>query len=204
MKGNIKKLAVLVIIAAIAMFIPVAMTPVDVNAWNILGNYAFTGSNQCLVAPFGFDSNLNANPPPGSPAGTPGVWVTDLQSWEGSYRFHYNGTGEVNIIDHDFGATPGAGGSVSIYWKFNYTVAAGGRITFTSVPDTYKGLWLTGPMKGTPVYLVIPGSWDGVVSEDGNNIIVTWGAPLILYLADSNYTPIGVQLICNGSFVLIR
>jgi len=67
MKGNIKKLAVLVIITAIAMFIPVATTPVDVNAWNILGNYAFTGSNQCLVAPFGFDSNLNANPPRAPP-----------------------------------------------------------------------------------------------------------------------------------------
>jgi hypothetical protein len=205
MKGNIKKLAVFVIIAPIAMFMTVATASAQDQVWNsIQGNYAFTGSNTCLVAPFGFDSSFRANPPPGSPPGTSGVWVTDFQSWEGSYRFYYNGTGELNILDHDFGATPGAAGSVSIYWKFNYTVTDNGKITFTLVPNTYKGLWLTGPMKGTPVYLVIPGSWDGAVSPYGNTITVTWGAPLILYLADSTYTPIGVQLICDGSFVLIR
>ena len=140
MKGNIKKLAVFVSIAAIALFIMAVMASADDHVWHtIQGNYAFTGSNTCLVAPFGFDSSFRANPPPNSPPGTNGVWVTDFQSWEGSYRFYYDGTGEINIIDHDFGATPGAAGSVSIYWKFNYTVTDNGKITFTLVPHTYKG-----------------------------------------------------------------
>ena len=205
MKGNIKKLFVFVMIATIAMFTAVATTSADSQVWNsIQGNYAFTGSNTCLVAPFGFNSNLQANPPPGSPPGTSGVWVTDFQSWEGSYRFYYNGTGELNILDHDFGATPGAAGSVSIYWKFNYTVTDNGKITFTLVPNTYKSLWLTGPLTGTASYANVQGSWDGAVSPDGKTIIITWGTPLIFYLTDSTYTPTGLQLIPLGMFVLIR
>ena len=203
--GSVKKLTVFGMIAAIAMITVVAMVSADGQVWHtIQGTYAVTGSNSCLAAPFGFNSSLQANPPPGSPPGTSGVWGTSTETWEGSYKFYYNGTGEINIIDHDFGAIPGAGGSLSIYFKFNYTVTDNGKITFTLVPNTYKGLWLTGPNTGQPQTLVILGSWDGAVSPDGNIINVTWGAPLILYIADSTYTPIGVQLICNGTFVLIR
>ena len=205
MKGNIKKLAVLVIIPVLALFIMAAMVSAGGQVqYTIQGTFAFTGSNTDLIAPFGFNSSLQANPPPGSPPGTSGVWATVFETWEGSYMFYPNGTGEVNNISHIFGVIPGAGGSLSAYWKFNYTVTDNEKITFTLVPNTYKALWLTGPMTGKPSYANVQGSWDGAVSPDGKTIIVTWGAPLIFYFTDSSYIPTGAQLIPLGTFVLIR
>jgi len=192
-----KKLAVVVMMIAIATFMTAAMASADDHdGWGIHGKYAVTGSNNCLAAPNGFDSNLTA---------IGGVSGTSAESWEGTYTFMPGGKGELDVIDHDAGAIPGSGGSLSIHWDFHYTVKDGGRITFTEVPGSYIGKWLTGPAAGFGQYLGIEGSWKGVISPDGNQIHVTWGAPLILELLDAQGgAPVGLQLICNGSFVLFR
>ena len=57
MKGNIKRLAVLVIITVIATFV-MAATVTAGSPIDITGQYAATGSGTCFVAPFGFDDNL--------------------------------------------------------------------------------------------------------------------------------------------------
>jgi hypothetical protein len=192
-----KKLTVVVMMAAMATFMVAAMASADDHEWRTIhGKYAFTGSNACLAAPFGFDSNLTA---------INGVSGTSAESWEGHYTFMPRGKGMLDVVVHDVGGIPGSGGSLSVQWEFHYTVKDGGRITFTEVPGSYIGKWLTGPMAGAGQYLGIEGSWDGVISPDGNHIHVTWGAPLILDILNAQGgSPIGVQLICNGSFVLFR
>ena len=209
MKGNIKKLAVLVIIIAMASFMVAAMaTADDREGRTIHGKYAVTGSNACMAAFFGFDSDLQPNPiPPDAPPGTPASAPFDNQTWEGEYTFKHSGKGAIEVTAHNVGVSPpfGGGGSLSIHWDFNYTVDPGGKITFTLVPGSYVGQWLTGTLKGQGVFHDISDSWHGVISPDGNHILVTWGAPLILPMLDSqggNRT--GVELICNGSFVLFR
>jgi hypothetical protein len=199
MKGNIKKLAVLVIITAMAPFIMAAMASAhDHEGRTIHGTYAFTGSNTCLAAFLGFDSTLQ----PIDGASAP----INAQSWEGTYTFKRGGTGALDALAHDVGVSPpgGGGGSVSIHWEFNYTVDPGGKITFTLVPGSYIAEWLTGTLKGQKLGHEF-GSWNGVISPDGNHILVTWGAPLILYILDpQGGEPTGVQLICNGSFSSFR
>jgi hypothetical protein len=200
MKGNIKKLAVILMIAAMAIFMAMATA----SAWwpfrnAISGEYAVTGKNSCLAAfPPGFDPKTLQAPENG---------YTDIsaESWEGVYKFKSNGTGTMDIVNHDVGANPGAGGSMSIHWDFHYTVEDGGKITFTLDFGSYIGKWLTGPQAGQEAFLDTDDSWNGVISPDGNHMFVTWGAPLILHVLDSQRgNRVGVQLICNGSFVLFR
>ena len=72
MKGNIKRPALLVIIAAIAMLITVGM------AWakskTIQGDYAFTGSGTNLIAILGFNDSLQPN------GGAAGPWFIAIIS----------------------------------------------------------------------------------------------------------------------------
>ena len=200
MKGNIKKLAVFVMIAAMAVFAAMATASAFDDEWShtIRGKWAFTGFHACLTAfPPGFDADL-------SPLN--GSAPINSQSWLGEYTFKHSG-GALDAVAHDVGASqPGSGGgSVSVHWEFNYTVKNDGKITFTLVPGSYIATWLTGTQAGQPAYFDFPGSWDGVISPDGNHMFLTWGAPLILYLLDSQGgNRIGVQIICNGSFVLFR
>jgi hypothetical protein len=210
MKGNIKNLAVLVIIGGIAMFVMASIASVDGHDWSngIRGKWAVTGSNSCLSAPFGFNAFLMANPDPTCTASScPPVYSAgSAQSWEGTYTFHGGGNGEVDVVAHDVMAIPGAGFLIHVTWRFNYTVSSDGKITFTMVKGSYIGQFLAGPATGAMVYLDTPDSWDGVISPDWNHMLVTSGAPSILYFSDpgGNYLPNGQQLICNGSFVLFR
>jgi hypothetical protein len=197
MKRHIKTLTVLVIMIAIAPLMLAAIASADGQAGGTIeGEYAVTGSNACLLAPFGFNANLIA---------INGVSATSAQTWEGVYTFTRNGDGEVDVLVHAIGtpAAPGSGGSLSVHWEFQYTVNEGGRITFTLVPGTYIGKWLTGPLAGAVFYEKF-GSIDGVISPNGKQMIVTWGAPVILYAIDANGNLLGPQLLCNGSFVLLR
>ena len=201
MRASMKKLAVFVVVFSIAMFMAVATASARGKcSKTIQGKFAVTGSNACLTAfpPGGFDEFLQP---------TTGSAPINMQSWEGVYTFKHSGKGTLDVVAHDVGVSPpnGGGGSVSVYWEFNYTMNPDGTIKFTLVPGSYIGEWLTGTQAGEFVYLDIKDSWGGVISPDGNNIFVTWGAPLILYLLDSKGgEPVGVQLICNGSFVLFR
>jgi hypothetical protein len=191
-----KKLAVVVMMIAIATFMAAAMASADDHdGWGIHGIYAFTGSNGCLAAPFGFNSSLTA---------INGVSGFDFQTWEGTYTFERNGTGMLQVLFHDVGATPNAGGSGKIEWKFTYTVTDEGKITFT-IPGAYSGQWLTGPMAPGTIEFIVTGSNNGVISPDGKQILVTWGAPQMQINAGAQPFPgADLQLICNGSFVLFR
>ena len=61
MKDNIKKLAVFVMIIALAIFMAVATASADRQKYRktLHGEYAFTGSGACTLAPTGFNAILS-------------------------------------------------------------------------------------------------------------------------------------------------
>ena len=176
MKGNSKKLAVFVMIAAIAMFTAVAMALADDHQWKhgIQGDYAVTGTNTCLVAPTGFTSTFMPS--------TTGLWVIFQGYIEGIYTFHPDGTGSFTSTVHGtMQAGPAAGGGVSASesswgYDFTYTVTDDGVITFKVVPCA-GGPGLN--PASAPTYNN-DGPHDGVISPDGENLNVTCGVPGLL------------------------
>jgi hypothetical protein len=189
MKSNMKKLVVFGIIAAIAMLTAVSTASAGWNLWKyiILGDYAVTGANQCVLATAGF-----MNPAPGvfTPNSNPGAFQISNGFIEGVYTFHVDGTGTFTGLAHTntypalglYSPTSALG---ELTYAFTYTVSDGGVITFkqggacsyTSCSPIVAGNCTA----AAPTYLQgIPEF--GVVSPDGMNLSVTCGVPVILSL----------------------
>jgi hypothetical protein len=192
MKGNIKKLALFVMIAAIAMFATTATAWDQGNYWNhlIQGDYAVTGFNNCLFGIGNFSED----------AGT--FYLTDLQyqtllqngfgalegilTFDGHGNGSYKGWNYVNMVPAlpppppatPLGPAQASLSQVNI--KFKYTVGEGGKITFITRDCDYV---LCGPVDGgtclgSNTYFSIP-NYYGVISPDGMNINITLGPPIL-------------------------
>ncbi len=187
MKGNSKRLAAFVIIAAIPMYSAAAMAFGDNHwfpqTWNpgIEGKYAFAGVDFCFFAPGGFTDQFLLLPSIESA----GLWQASTGKWEGFYVFHRDGTGEYHAKGGHFNipgpATPNpfvAGvGTANLDFKFTYTLDKG-KITFTYVMGSWVGKAVYDPtMAGQDEYLMVTEPWYGRISPDGNNLIVTYGIP---------------------------
>jgi len=205
MKGNVKRLAVLVIIVAIAMFTVVAMASADNHRGKktIQGEYAITGSGNCLVAINGFNDKLQPND------GANGMWVWGPLTYdEGFFTFNKDGTGSFTATFHAFDAwspffagTPPDTGAANEVWDFTYTMTDNVNITITYVKGTYELDFTSGPNVGTPLgksYIILP-PVKGVISPDEKILYASWGAPAIMNVtADKeNKISTGVQGICN-------
>jgi hypothetical protein len=213
MNGNIRKMAVFVIVAAIAMITVVAMASAgDIQGrTSIQGQDYFIGAGPCLLAPGGFNSMLQPN------TGKDGPWAMTDATWEGVYSFKPNGEGTFHAIyrvvdmpslkwppaapgeeQPTLGSVPNAG-AAEISWKFSYTLSEKGRITFQYETGTYSGIWSYGPQAGAPLYLKISGPYYGVLSPEGNNIVVTWGVPLQLMVTLDPTNQIDMfPILCNA------
>ena len=203
MKGNINKLAVFVMIAAIMMFTVVTMPSANEhNRKNTFhGEYAVTGTGSCLVAIAGFDASRQPN------GGATGPWFWGAMTLDdGVYTFNKDGSGSVKITLHEtdlyssgMGAPPGVGTATEKY-NFTYTMD-NGKITFTYVTGSYEADWTDGPSANTQLYLILP-PWNGELSPNGKILYASFRSPNILDItADkANTTPVGVQAICNIVF----
>ena len=195
MKGNIKKLALVVIIAVIPMLIAVATA--SAAGETIHGKYAIAGYNISLVAILGFNDSLQAN------GGAGGPWFLASSTWSGVLTFNKDGTGSftgifggLTVYSSAIGAPPdGVAGNLS--WGFTYTID-NGNITFTYVKGTLEEDFTSGPnappSPNSKGYINITQPWDGVISSDGKIIALFWG-PLIADVTSdkANTTPTGVQ-----------
>jgi len=207
MKGNIKKLAVFVMIATIALFIMVTMVSADDNRGknHFQGEYAFNAEGACLFAAGGFLDDFQPK------LGPAGVWQLGPNLWEGTYTFNKDGTGVmsalhrfVNLQGPNFPPPPPTPsiGLASISWGFTYTVDKG-VITFTYMPGTFVATYILGPPAGSVIYAKITEPWTGRISPDGKNILVSFGVPSIMIptMDQANTTPFPpnqyVELGCN-------
>jgi hypothetical protein len=214
MKGNTKRLAVLVIITVIATFMMAATVTAEWRKHRFIqAQYAATGSGTCLVAPFGFDGTLV---PKSEVLGGPSRYMLMTFTMEGVFTFHRDGTGHIvrptaPTVLHSLSLPPPPPPPLVVpppppypsaldsedSLDFTYEVGHDGSITLTQVPGSHSGSFTSGPMAGFS-YANENRNWWGTVSPDGKTIILNSGFPDIITSDDS------VEgIICNGSAVLI-
>ncbi len=200
MKGNIKKLVLLMIITAIASFIFAAkVKAAEPYPLAIQGRYAATGSGTCFVAPLGFNGDLAPNA---------GIYMLMTFTMEGVFTFYRDGTGHIErphcptVIHYPpppFVSSPFAGDSKDSS-DFTYDVERDGSITLTQVPGSHSGEFTSGPLVAIVGQYHNEGrNWRGTVSPDGKTIILNGGLPDII----TSPPPNGENIICNTSAVLI-
>ena len=204
MRGNIKKQAVLVTIAIMALFIMADMA----SAWpprhhGIQGQYAATGGGVVLLAPFGFNPNL-----------TPinNVGIINWTSREGVFTFKHHGTGSATSLERTVTSpyqipgnpptsVPASAGSWVDSFDFTYTVTHDGKITITPDSGTYTSEWKTGPSSG--IHYIEGASFEGTITPDGKTITLNGGAPEVRTLTPPIFPPSLLQTIYNSHTILI-
>ena len=222
MRGNTKKLAVLVIITAMMPFIMADVASAEDHGRRaIRGQYAFTGETGCLFSPYGFNSSLQA---------TAGWGIIQGYSREGKYTFEHNGTGTAEVFSRGIGhpytipsppapaptPVPPVAVTQRLTWDFTYTLDKDGTITITVVPGTFISTQLEGPDKGRIFRLegvltangdITPIVLDGAITPDGKIITVNAGAPDVYVITRIDIPnpppPHPNYSICRNSGVLI-
>jgi hypothetical protein len=208
MKGNIKRLALFMIITVIAPFIMAGMAsaaPLFPRA--LQGQYAVTNAGTTLSAPLGFDTKLIPKD------AAQGNWNILTFNGGGVYTFNLDGTGRAEIqiraIVFPFTAPnpnpppprvpiPPSAITSSIVFSFHYTITDEGKITITADPGTYVGTPPAGPSL----------HWDGVkisgfISYDGKMIVANAGAPdIVSIVPPAGPFPPTTQAITNLSVVM--
>lgn len=191
MKDNIKKLAVFVMIIALAIFM--AVSP----AWaggrqTIQGEYAVVGSAQCAM------SSPGINPETLLPEGGGSLSSSPVNFYNGTYKFSHNGWGSASLTGKGFNNGPPpdffVGGWVQLLeFEFNYTVEDG-EITFTTIQGTDASTTIAG--QGPPPLYLSSGPQKGNISPDGKTLLIHCGAPVIINIEG---LPFPVEAICNMS-----
>jgi hypothetical protein len=141
------------------------------NSPNLKGDYAFTGTSGCLVAPGSVSGTMPLpNPTPGVALGNsgfqPDLRPNDVGPTEDSF-YHsdavegirtFNGDGTGTVTGTSIGVTPRptpgpngfphfppAAGSAVFSYKFTYTVNGDGSWSASMVPGSYTETFVTGP-----------------------------------------------------------
>jgi hypothetical protein len=181
MKGNAKKLAVLVMTAAIVMLMAVAMASADDHHWKrtIQGQYAVTGFSSCDPA-------------------SPGIM-------EAIYTFRHDGTGSATGDGRRISALGGSSDSFQL--DFHYTVTKEGRIEF-QYPFPPGGIRV-GYYDENEVFhavMTMDGAMShGYISPDGKTITIQCGPPVYLTVINP-YTgaPLSGPVYCITSVAGMR
>ena len=199
MRTNMKKLAVLVAVFSVAMFMAVASA--SSGGQTIHGEYAVVGSGQCAMAPFGINpTTLLPNPDPGgnSLSLSPGP----LTYYDGVYKFSPNGRGSASLTGKGFTSAPPdflVGGWVQKWqFHFKYTVEDG-AITFTTIQGSDTSTTIAGPGAGGPEFQLSTGPQGGNISPDGNILLIHCGAPVRISIENATLfeLPEAAELLCN-------
>lgn len=210
MKGNIKKLAVFVIIAAIAMFMAVGMASARSTDFGpIMGHYVVTGSGNNLVSTTGFDNDYNANPCPSPPPPFGCIVFQDIMILSGDLTFNRDGTGYFKQINR--GVEPPAAYSLkSMQYEFIYTKTSESTFTYQLKPGTsIQATFLAGGQTGQIINFELDGRCEGVLSQDLQNVVITCGPTksppdFILTAVDPDGNELPIQAILSQSIVGIR
>ncbi len=184
MKGDIKKLSVLVGVPVIALFIMVGMASANsAIPYGIKGVYAVTGFSSC-------GPGTTTAPPANLEPGT----------MEATYTFNVDGRVSLRGVSRSWaGPLP----VMAVKADFRYTVTQGGRIEFQYPND---GLQVgvaddEGNFVGDPIMIMDLGPSHGVISPDGNMITISCGPPVKLTVVAG---PVGMTMYCLTSLTGMR
>jgi hypothetical protein len=217
MKGNIKKLAIFVMMAAIAIFIAAATASAgdhdgktigDDHRNAIVGEYMYAGMNNCISSPVppGFDELFRALGPVTYASGT----------LQGIFTFKPHGKGTVKgrqvsvslpqsinqppaAAQHPFASAT----SSDLSYDFTYEVTDDGTITLEMVPETFDVTILTGPSAGKVTWDVDKISLSGLISKDYKTMTLGAIEPAVWTLTYHPSNAI-VQSICGTWRFLTR
>ena len=200
MKGNIKKLAVFVMIPAIAMFMAVAMASAGNNNSKVTGEYAVTAGMSCLITPSGVNDNLT----PVNPTAVGSNSIT----LQGIATFNRNGTGSMEstgvFIIPPPARPPGPNANAFHFsFTFTYDVADDDTITIDADENSFKVTLHTGPLTGK-WFTFDTYSLSGIVSADQKTLTLGPPTTTINTLTFNTNPPPPLKIICNGSYVLTR
>jgi hypothetical protein len=212
MRGNTKKLIVLVIITAMSLFIMASMASAEQNCRRaIRGQYAYIGETGCLFSPSGFNDKLQPNA---------GWGIIQTYSRDGVVRFELNGTGTAEIFSRGIGlqyqlpsgqSFPHFAVTQGFTFDFTYTLTNDGKITIIVDPGTFISEQLEGPDKGRIFRIdgvlkdgvITPMILDGVMTPDGKIITLNAGAPDVYVINRVDAPQPTNYSICRNSAVLI-
>ena len=190
-----KKLSLIVIVAALSIFMSAAMASANGPNWKgFHGVYAMTATGSCL------NSFTEFNPGEVAPADAFSAIIVE----EGVWTFAGKGTGTFN--GNRFGMTlpPFVGRSATptyIEFDFRYEITRDGEIDIVVDTSTFKATFLAGPSAGAS-FTVDPYTMFGRLSSDHKTITLTSGG----FEVQTTTLPNGGSLygICNIGRVLIR
>jgi hypothetical protein len=173
-----KKLAVMVLLPAVVIFVAVAMASADKDGWGAIhGTYSMTASGGCLHSSLGFNANLTPITGEGSV-----VWGATVMA-QAIWKFESDGTGTVSGTNYVLDFPPGSpvfGGSIArqnpISFNFHYEMTHDGAVT---------------------VYPPLPPNPVGMISQDHQTLTLT-SANQVQAVGALGYA------ICNVGRVLIR
>ncbi len=202
MKGSMKKLAVFVIVAAIAMFMAVG-TASAVFHHSIQGDYAVTGTGTCLIAPFGFNPDF-------TPVNGAGI-VSITGARQGIFTFKKDGTGSVtgdtSNINLSYvgpnGPVPPSTSTSSFSYDLTYTVTGDGIVTITQVPGTYFVTFTSGPNNGL-IYQTEGVSFKGTITTDNKIITLITEVSDLITVIGPNFPPNIPNQSCSGVQILTK
>ena len=175
----------------------------------IKGDYAVTGSANCVVAQGGFNAQLQPIPLP-----FPGGGISNLSfSIEGIRTFNGKGEGTVKATTvsvstgltvqphQDFPVITGSASSSMFTLSFTYNVQPDGVFTTELVPGTFVSTVLTGPNAGVTSALDKL-SLTGLISNNGQTLTLASVEPVVETVTSSNGNV--SYRVCHRSRVLTR
>jgi hypothetical protein len=206
-----KKLAIVVMMIAIATFMAAAMASADghgYHSWGIDGEYAMTGPGSCLYSHSAFDPTKHTLP------ATADNWIASKLT-EGTWTFERDGTGKAQYNLHGIAASQAAfptatGDTDAISFEFTYTIADDGTITGELVPGTYVDTFVKGPYAGLGLWSTFDQlSFFGRVSTDHKTLTLNSANEVqkadIFKITSGGTVHVGTLYeICNYGRVLIR
>jgi hypothetical protein len=199
-----KKLALILIIAALFTFMSAAVVSADDKNWmGFHGEYAMTSAGFCLFSDNPFT--------PGSQA-CDGSDTDNLTCWgaqvvaDGVWSFGPRGMG--SFTGHQYGMAPPPFAfanvlPVDLEFDFTYTVTNDGKITAAIVPGTFWGTWMAGGRTGKK-YTVDIFNFHGMVSSDRKTVTLNSANELQHYTTPDFPPETWWYGICNISRTLIR
>ncbi|MGZ6292551.1 MAG: hypothetical protein ACXWMK_10220 [Syntrophales bacterium] len=182
MKTRMNKLAVFVMMAAIAIFISAATASAH-DPLGIIGEYAFSGGGNLIMTPY-------ANWDPANPFTLVDPTHVSFSSYHahGVLTFRHNGTGTIDMYSLGTPSAPIWSGATAwspsyyhITYPFTYTVNHDGEITVEANPNTMKQEVIN-PVTGMPTGMVVYRdhySLRGWVSVDHKTITLATPGPRI-------------------------
>jgi len=185
MKVNMKKLAVAVIMIAIVTLVGATVALAGGYTYtNIIGKYAFTGTEFCFPSPTGSSFSTNGG--------------------QGVFIFHWNGrySLESTAAAFSYGSNFETVGRAEVHGTGTYTISSSGAMTLVMDEPGVVATYVTGPAAGN-TYMIYPKTFTGYISADRRTITFGNVEPELETIYNADGTVRSTQ-VCTSARVAVQ